>query len=153
MRRTKIMQNFNTGMKAGILIALLSGAAMDTLILIDKPIPDFVAWCFAVGAVIAIASAIVSAFVKRKSNKMEENQIGMNNMKKDKGFELFYENLSDRRKFIRTVWVTAIAVTFVVFLAIMQADTIGILIFGIIMGVGCVWQLITTYRQWKHPKE
>jgi hypothetical protein len=59
------MQNFNTGMKAGMWIALLSGAAMDTLILIDKPIPDFVAWCFAVGAVIAIGSAFVKLW---KSN-------------------------------------------------------------------------------------
>jgi hypothetical protein len=59
------MQNFNTGMKAGMWIALLSGAAMDTLILIDKPIPDFVAWCFAAGAVIAIASAFVKLW---KSN-------------------------------------------------------------------------------------
>jgi hypothetical protein len=52
-------------MKVGIWIALLSGAAMDTLILIDKPIPDFVAWCFAVGAVIAIGSAFVKLW---KSN-------------------------------------------------------------------------------------
>jgi hypothetical protein len=53
------------GREAGIWIALLSGAAMDTLILIDKPIPDFVAWCFAVGAVIAIGSAFVKPW---KSN-------------------------------------------------------------------------------------
>jgi hypothetical protein len=46
-------------MKVGIWIALLSGAAMDTIILIDKPIPDFVAWCFAVGAVIAFVSTFV----------------------------------------------------------------------------------------------
>lgn len=58
------MRNFNVGMKVGMLIALLSGAAMAVLVLIDQPIPDFVAWCFAVGVVIAI----VSAFVKRKSN-------------------------------------------------------------------------------------
>jgi hypothetical protein len=58
------MRNFNMGMKAGILIALLSGAGMAVLVLINKPIPDFVAWCFAVGAVIAI----ISSFVKRKSN-------------------------------------------------------------------------------------
>jgi membrane protein YdbS with pleckstrin-like domain len=73
-------------------------------------------------------------------------------MKKDKGFELIYENLSDRRKFIRTVWLTAIAVAIVVFLAMMKADRIVILLIGIIMGVACVWQLITTYRQWKYPK-
>jgi uncharacterized membrane protein HdeD (DUF308 family) len=74
-------------------------------------------------------------------------------MKKDKGFELFYENLSDRRKFIRTVWLTVIAAAFVVFLVMTKTNMIVILLCGIMMGVGCVWQLITTYRQWKHPKE
>jgi hypothetical protein len=64
MRRIKIMQNFNPGMKAGMLIELISGAVMAVLVLIDESIPDFVACCFGVGTVIAI----VSAFVKRKSN-------------------------------------------------------------------------------------
>jgi hypothetical protein len=63
--RLIVMQNFNTGMKSGMLIELLSGAAMAALVLINKPIPDFVAWCFAIGAVIAIVSALVKLW---KSN-------------------------------------------------------------------------------------
>jgi uncharacterized membrane protein len=74
-------------------------------------------------------------------------------MKKDKGFELFYENLSDRRKFIRTVWLTVIAAGIVILFIVLKINWLIILFSGIVMGAVCVWQLITTYRQWKHPKE
>jgi hypothetical protein len=74
-------------------------------------------------------------------------------MKKDKGFELFYENLSDRRKFIRTVWLTVIAAGIVILFIVLKINWLIILFSGIVMGVGCVFQLITTYQQWKHPKE
>jgi hypothetical protein len=72
-------------------------------------------------------------------------------LKKGRGFELTYKNLSDRRKFIRTVWLTVIAAVIVILFIVLNINWLIILLCGIVMGVGCVFQLLTTYVQWKHP--
>ena len=43
----------NTG-KIGLIIQALSGVVMGVLALLDKPIPDLLAWLFFVGLIIAI---------------------------------------------------------------------------------------------------
>lgn len=67
----------------------------------------------------------------------------------DKGFEFFYKNLSNRRKFIRTVWVSIIG-TLISFHALMTVKDKGLtLIFVIIFAVVGMQQLFTTYRRYR----
>lgn len=67
----------------------------------------------------------------------------------DKGFEFLYKNLSNRRKFIRTVWLSIIG-TLISFHALITAKDKGLtLIFVIIFAVVGIWQLFTTYRSYR----
>lgn len=71
-------------------------------------------------------------------------------MKKDKGIELIYYKLSYRRKFIRTLWWTPIAV---IALALIWRGNYNI-IFKIITTIVLILinliQLIYTYNKWKN---
>ena len=67
----------------------------------------------------------------------------------DKGFQPFYYNLSPRRKFIRTVWMTLLGVLVIAgwwWLAGLQTDLI---LFIAVFTVVDIWQLATTYAAWK----
>ena len=67
----------------------------------------------------------------------------------DKGFQPFYYNLSPRRKFIRTVWMTLLGVLVIAgwwWLAGLQMDLI---LFIAVFTVVDIWQLATTYAAWK----
>ncbi len=77
-------------------------------------------------------------------------------MKVDKGFELLYNNLSYRRKFIRTIWVTLFGVLLCIPLYLLKdlaripvnfafAAAISILITEII-------QLVYNYKKWQEEK-
>jgi len=70
-------------------------------------------------------------------------------MKKDKGFELIYWNLSYRRKFIRTLWMTP---TLIILLAVVWGSTFNKILKTIVtvllISVYLI-QLIYTYKKWK----
>ncbi|QHI73486.1 hypothetical protein [Aminipila terrae] len=71
-------------------------------------------------------------------------------MKKDIGFEICYWNLSYRRKFIRTLWITpfAISVSLLVWHVYhSKILTVGYLIIITVIGV---IQAIYVYRKWKN---
>lgn len=74
-------------------------------------------------------------------------------MKIDKGFEFFYSKLSYRRKFIRTLWLTPIAV-FAIILTIMNDMSLiyTVLVSSIIVATSC-HQLIYTYKKSKQEKK
>lgn len=71
-------------------------------------------------------------------------------VKKDKGFEIFYWNLSYRRKFIRTLWIIS--------LIIPESILVWHFSHSKILAVGCfiiltvigVIQAIYLYKKWKN---
>lgn len=68
---------------------------------------------------------------------------------KDKGFELRYSKLSNRRKFIRTLWCFTVLLLALILFHWRFSNTgatILISIVSIVVGVG---QAIITYRKWK----
>jgi uncharacterized membrane protein len=74
-------------------------------------------------------------------------------IKKDKGFELVYANLSDRRKFIRTLWLVPIAITFLILFLLLKTNKIYVLFYIIVSSLVFFHQLRTTYINWKNPQE
>ena len=75
-----------------------------------------------------------------------------NKEKVDKGFELVYYKLSNRRKFIRTLWmfpwgVLAIWLAYVVGLSVMVVK-----LAAIIIAVTFIAQACYTYRKWKEEE-
>lgn len=66
----------------------------------------------------------------------------MKEEKVDKGFELFYDKLSYRRKFIRTLWMIPIGI----FVGIIIAY-IGI---GFVTAVYWIWFLMVGWKQLKY---
>jgi hypothetical protein len=67
----------------------------------------------------------------------------------DKGFELYYNNLSNRRKFIRTIWVSMFGLFLLILFIIVKFDWLFILIYGIVLLIISLMQLIFTYKAWK----
>jgi|GEM_PF-5918240 len=59
-----MFNDFNNGSKIGLIIQAIAGVIMAFLVILDKPVPDFIAWLFYVGLILSI----VSAFFKRKNN-------------------------------------------------------------------------------------
>ncbi len=49
-----MFKNISITAKIGLIMQAIAGIGMGVLVLIDKPIPDLVAWIFFVGLVIAI---------------------------------------------------------------------------------------------------
>lgn len=45
--------------KTGLIIQAITGAGMGVLILLDKPVPDLLAWLFFVGLIIALVPDIL----------------------------------------------------------------------------------------------
>ncbi len=68
-------------------------------------------------------------------------------MKKDKGFELFYDNLSYRRKFIRTLWLIPIGI--VVGIIIAYISIIVSLFYWLWFIISSIKQLKYNYTMWK----
>lgn len=82
--------------------------------------------------------------------------------KTDKGFEIFYYNLSYRRKFIRTIWVGAFgAVMFLLITALKLFlpeipgffSWFKIVLTAVIFTVVLVVQLIYNYIKWKSEEK
>jgi hypothetical protein len=57
------MKKFNNGAKTGLMIELIAGIVMAIFVLIEKPIPDLVAWIFIAGLIITL----ISAFIVKKN--------------------------------------------------------------------------------------
>ncbi len=72
----------------------------------------------------------------------------MNNNKVDKGFKILYGKLSNRRKFIRTLWITP----FIIMLSIYMFYT-GDILFPIFLISAFFIQLIYTYFKWKAEEQ
>ena len=69
----------------------------------------------------------------------------------DKGFELIYWNLSYRRKFIRTLWMTPLVLLIIILIAFLgkiSENISSILIIGFLI-LALLFQLIYTYKKWK----
>lgn len=71
-------------------------------------------------------------------------------MKKDKGFELLYDNLSYRRRFIRTLWLVPTGI--VVGIVIMYISIAVSLIYWVIFISNVVKQLKENFTMWKKVK-
>jgi len=71
-------------------------------------------------------------------------------MKKDKGFEICYRNLSYRRKFIRTLWITPFAIFGCLLVWYFYHSKILTVGYSIIMTIVGVIQAIYTYRKSKN---
>ena len=67
--------------------------------------------------------------------------------KVDKGFELFYDKLSYRRKFIRTIWLIPIGIA--VGIVITYISIIVSLFYWLIFIISVVKQLKYNYAMWK----
>lgn len=72
-----------------------------------------------------------------------------NEEKVDKGFELVYYKLSNRRKFIRTLWMFPWAVLAVWLIYARGFPLILVILVGIIIAVTFTMQACYTYRKWK----
>lgn len=68
-------------------------------------------------------------------------------MKKDKGFELLYDNLSYRRKLIRTIWLIPIGI--IVGIIITYISIITSLFYWLIFVINAVKQVKDNYTMWK----
>lgn len=68
----------------------------------------------------------------------------------DKGFAVFYWNLSDRRKFKRTLW-TAPWIIIAVLLYYRYTDSVSEAgIVAVVLLLIYISQLVVTYRNWKN---
>ena len=71
----------------------------------------------------------------------------------DKGFELFYKNLSNRRKFIRTVWLSIIGIFILLYVLLTVENKGRTLIFVVIFVAVGIRQLFITYRGYREEKD
>lgn len=67
----------------------------------------------------------------------------------DKGFELTYWNLSYRRKFIRTLWLTPFCIIAILLCIFSKFNIFIKIIIPSILILSYIWQLIYTYNKWK----
>ena len=67
--------------------------------------------------------------------------------KVDKGFELLYDNLSYRRKFIRTVWLIPIGI--IVGIVITYISIIVSIFYWVWFTISAIKQLKDNYTLWK----
>lgn len=70
-------------------------------------------------------------------------------MKKDKGFEFIYWNLSYRRKFIRTLWLTPALIIPLAIVWGSDFNKILKMVATILLISVYLIQLIYTYKKWK----
>ena len=72
-----------------------------------------------------------------------------NGKKNDNGFELVYWNLSYRRKFIRSLWITPFLI-FVIILGWVTWESALVAAIFTILGFGIlITQVIYNYKRWK----
>lgn len=71
----------------------------------------------------------------------------MKQNKVDKGFELLYDNLSYRRKFIRTIWLVPIGI--VIGIVITHISIIISLFYWLWLIISTIKQLKYNYTMWK----
>ena len=79
----------------------------------------------------------------------------------DKGFELIYFNLSHRRKFIRTIWITVFGLIFIPLISCILRDVktpifsvfTWLIIFELLIIVVGAIQAIYEYRKWQAETE
>lgn len=69
-------------------------------------------------------------------------------MKKDKGFELLYNNLSYKRRFIRTLWLIPIGIA--VGIVITYISIIVSIFYWIWFIIATIKQLKDNYTMWKN---
>lgn len=74
----------------------------------------------------------------------------MKKNKVDKGFELFYDNLSYRRKFIRTIWLIPIGI--LVGIVITDISIILSLFYWLWFIIVAIKQLKYNYTMWKKER-
>lgn len=68
----------------------------------------------------------------------------------DKGFELYYWNLSYRRKFIRTLWVCLILFVLLILLRdLFLENTLRMVILYIVCPIVSIVQAVYNYKKWK----
>lgn len=67
--------------------------------------------------------------------------------KVDKGFELLYDNLSYRRKFIRTIWLIPIGI--IVGIVITYISIIVSIFYWVWFTISAIKQLKDNYTLWK----
>lgn len=68
----------------------------------------------------------------------------------DKGFELYYWNLSYRRKFIRTLWVCLILFVLLILLRdLFLENTLRMVILYIVCPIASIVQAVYNYKKWK----
>ena len=73
--------------------------------------------------------------------------------KVDKGFEFFYFNLSYRRKFIRTLWLSPLAIFSVYYVYVkMQSFKIAAVV-GLVLIIIDAVQLWYNYHKWKNEEK
>jgi len=77
---------------------------------------------------------------------MEKEQ---QHQKTDEGFQFFYWNLSYRRKFIRTLWLTVFIPPVLIYVWIRMHSFSVTIITAFILIASQVIQLLYTYRKWK----
>jgi len=77
---------------------------------------------------------------KEEFNSMKQDKV-------DKGFELFYNRLSYRRKFIRTIWLIPVGI--VVGILIAYISLIVSLYYWVLFILTLVKQLKHNYTMWK----
>lgn len=70
-------------------------------------------------------------------------------MKKDKGFEFIYWNLSYRRKFIRTLWLTPGLIIALGIIWVSDFNKILKTVATVLLISVDLIQLIYTYKKWK----
>ena len=73
--------------------------------------------------------------------------------KVDKGFEIFYWRLSNRRKFIRTLWIIPWMVLALIIIQVNGKNLRQTIIWGILFIILFIAQLTVTYRRWMEEKK
>ena len=76
----------------------------------------------------------------------------MKKEKVDKGFEIFYNNLSYRRKFIRTLWMIPWTILALLFFYVVGLSMIAILSYAVVFVVIGYKQASYNYKKWKEEE-
>ena len=71
----------------------------------------------------------------------------------DKGFELIYQNLSYRRKFIRNFWNIPLAILALYLMYKMGYTTDRLLLWAVVFAVSISLQARVNYKKWKEETE
>ena len=69
--------------------------------------------------------------------------------KKDKGFDLFYWNLSYRRKLIRSIWLTPLTIFVPLYVYFRMKSVYIAIIVAVVLALVDIAQISYNYRKWK----